>query len=101
VRLLATLTRQVAVVQYPSLSRSAVLHVELVQLAPNRLLLVLITDTGRVEQRVVELGHPAHRRRGRRPAVAAQLPAGRRALTDAPAVVADLPTPRGPSSGRC
>ena len=56
VRLLAQLTRQVAVVQYPSLSRSAVRHVELVGLAPSRIMLVLITDTGRVEQRVVEVG---------------------------------------------
>ena len=55
VRLLAQLTRQVAVVQYPSLSRSAVRHLEIVHLAPTRLLLVLITDTGRVEQRVLEL----------------------------------------------
>jgi heat-inducible transcriptional repressor len=55
VRLLAQLTRQVAVVQYPSLTRSAVRHIELVPLSDLRLLLVLITDTGRVEQRVVEL----------------------------------------------
>ena len=55
VRLLAQLTRQVAVVQYPSLTRSSVRHVELVPLTPERLLLVLITDTGRVEQRSVEL----------------------------------------------
>jgi heat-inducible transcriptional repressor len=55
VRLLAQLTRQVAVVQYPSLTRSAVRHVELVPLASKRLMLVLITDTGRVEQRTVEL----------------------------------------------
>jgi heat-inducible transcriptional repressor len=54
VRLLAQLTRQVAVVQYPSLTRSAVRHVELVQVATTRVLLVLITDTGRVEQRMVE-----------------------------------------------
>jgi heat-inducible transcriptional repressor len=54
VRLLAQLTRQVAVVQYPSLSRSTVRHVELVPLETSRVLLVLITDTGRVEQRVVE-----------------------------------------------
>ena len=33
VRLLAQLTRQVAVVQYPSLTRSAVRHIELVPLA--------------------------------------------------------------------
>ena len=56
VRLLATLTRQVAVVQYPSLSRSSVRHVELVPLSATRLLVVLITSTGRVEQRVVEAG---------------------------------------------
>ena len=54
VRLLAQLTRQVAVVQYPTLSRSAVRHLEVVQVAATRLMLVLITDTGRVEQRVVE-----------------------------------------------
>jgi heat-inducible transcriptional repressor len=55
VRLLAQLTRQVAVVQYPSLTRSSVRHIELVPLNDRRLLLVLITDTGRVEQRAVEL----------------------------------------------
>ncbi|MFC9974914.1 heat-inducible transcriptional repressor HrcA [Spirillospora sp. NPDC127200] len=57
VRLLAQLTRQVAVVQYPSLTRSTVRHVELVPVAANRLLLVLITNTGRVEQRVIETPH--------------------------------------------
>ncbi|WP_017935622.1 heat-inducible transcriptional repressor HrcA [Nocardioides sp. Iso805N] len=55
VRLLSQLTRHVAVVQYPTLSRSTVRHVELVALAPTRLLVVLILSTGRVEQRVVEL----------------------------------------------
>jgi heat-inducible transcriptional repressor len=55
VRLLAQLTRQVAVVQYPSLSRSKVRHLELVPVSTTRILLVLITDTGRVEQRVVDL----------------------------------------------
>jgi heat-inducible transcriptional repressor len=55
VRLLAQLTRQVAVIQYPTLSRSAVRHLELVPLSTSRLLMVLITDTGRVEQRVVEV----------------------------------------------
>ncbi len=58
VRLLAQLTRQVAVVQYPSLTRSTVRHVELLSLAPARLMLVLITDTGRVEQRVVDCPAP-------------------------------------------
>lgn len=55
VRLLAQLTRQAAVVQYPSLTQSKVRHVELVALEPARVLVVLITDAGRVEQRVVEL----------------------------------------------
>ena len=55
VRLLAQLTRQVAIVQYPTLSRSTVRHVELVTLSSTRLLLVLILSTGRVEQRVVEV----------------------------------------------
>jgi heat-inducible transcriptional repressor len=55
VRLLAQLTRQVAVVQYPSLSRSTVRHVELVPVGGGRLLVVLITNTGRVEQRVVDV----------------------------------------------
>ncbi|HEX8496005.1 MAG TPA: heat-inducible transcriptional repressor HrcA [Actinomycetales bacterium] len=54
VRLLASLTQQVAVVQYPSLTRSTVRHVELVPLGGRRLLIVLIAGTGRVEQRVVE-----------------------------------------------
>jgi heat-inducible transcriptional repressor len=56
VRLLAQLTRQVAVVQYPTLTRSSVRHCEIVQLTPARLMLVVITDSGRVDQRVVDLG---------------------------------------------
>ena len=55
VRLLAQLTRQVALVQYPSLVQSTVLHIELVRLSESRLLLVLIADTGRVEQRSIDL----------------------------------------------
>ncbi|MBO0869212.1 MAG: heat-inducible transcriptional repressor HrcA [Micromonosporaceae bacterium] len=58
VRLLAQLTRQVAVVQYPSLARSAVRHLELIPISTTRLMLVMITDTGRVEQRLVELPSP-------------------------------------------
>ena len=58
VRLLSQLTRQVAVVQYPTLSSSTVRHVELVALTPERLLVVLILSTGRVEQRLVELSAP-------------------------------------------
>ncbi|MGA9373708.1 MAG: heat-inducible transcriptional repressor HrcA [Mycobacterium sp.] len=56
VRLLAQLTRQVAIIQYPTLSTSTVRHLEVVALTPAKLLLVVITDSGRVDQRVVELG---------------------------------------------
>ncbi|RAV33105.1 heat-inducible transcriptional repressor HrcA [Corynebacterium heidelbergense] len=55
VQLLAQLTRQVAVVQLPNLRVGRVKHCEVVRLTEHRLLLVLITDTGRVDQRNVEL----------------------------------------------
>lgn len=58
VRLLAQLTRQVAIVQYPTLSSSStVRHLEVIALTPARLLMVVITDSGRVDQRIVELGN--------------------------------------------
>jgi heat-inducible transcriptional repressor len=56
VRLLAQLTRQVAVVQYPIMTNSTVRHVEVVPITTARLMLVLITDSGRVDQRTVDLG---------------------------------------------
>ena len=55
VRLLSQLTNQVALVQYPSVARSRIRHIELVSLGSRRLLSVLITDSGAVEQRVIEL----------------------------------------------
>src|SRR5215207_7540552 len=58
VRLLSQLTRQVAIVQYPTLSRSTVRHVELVALTPTRVMVILILSSGRVEQRLVELDEP-------------------------------------------
>ena len=58
VRLLAQVTHQVAIVQYPTLSHSTVRHVELVALSSSRLLLILITSTGRIEQRAI--GVPEH-----------------------------------------
>ena len=55
VKLFAQLTRQVAIIQYPVLSSATVRHLEVVSLSPSRLLLVVITDNGRVEQRMVTL----------------------------------------------
>ncbi len=55
VRLLAQLTKQLAVVQYPSLSRSTVRHVEVVCLSARRVLVVVIAESGRVDQRIVEV----------------------------------------------
>ena len=103
VRLLAQLTRQVAVVQYPSLTRSTVRHVELLSLAPARLMLVLITDTGRVEQRMVDCPAPVRRDVSGGSARPAQQP-GRRAAASrtCPQLVQDLPESfeaRGPGHG--
>ncbi|MBX3092698.1 MAG: heat-inducible transcriptional repressor HrcA [Cryobacterium sp.] len=57
VRLLSQLTHQVALVQYPTLGRSHIRHIELVPLSTTRLLVVLITDTGRVEQRHIDVAN--------------------------------------------
>src|ERR1700710_94839 len=58
VRLLSQLTHQVALVQYPSLSTSHVRHVELVPLSSTRIMSVFITDSGRVEQRMIDVTSP-------------------------------------------
>ncbi len=98
VRLLAQLTHQVAVVQYPSLTRSTVRHVELVPLGGGRLLVVLITNTGRVEQRLVDAGgEPSE-------AVLADLRArlnvavGGKRLTEVRALVESLPSAFAPEA---
>ncbi|MFB7250911.1 heat-inducible transcriptional repressor HrcA [Microbacterium sp. NPDC056234] len=55
VRVLTQLTGQVALAQYPSFARAHLTHLELVALAPNRLLVVLVTDAGGVSQRIAAL----------------------------------------------
>ena len=91
VRLLAQLTRQVAVVQYPSLSRSSVRHIELVPVADRRLLLVLITDTGRVEQRTVETAAPVTEDAITQLRAVLNACLDGRRLTEAATLIADLP----------
>jgi heat-inducible transcriptional repressor len=90
VRLLAQLTRQVAVVQYPSLSRSKVRHLELVPVSTTRLMLVMIADTGRVEQRVVELPAPTPEADVLRLRATINDKLGGQRLMDTPPLVADL-----------
>lgn len=91
VRLLSQLTRQVAVVQYPSLTRSTVRHIELVPLGGQRLLVVLITNTGRVEQRFVEVrSDPTESLLGELRARLNSTAGGRR-LTEVAAAVVSLP----------
>ena len=58
VRLLAQATKQVAMVQYPSLTRSRVRHIELVSMSQTRLMIIVIADTGRVDQRTIESASP-------------------------------------------
>jgi heat-inducible transcriptional repressor len=65
VRLLAQVTQQVAIVQYPTLSHATVRHVELVSLSTQRVMLVMITSTGRVEQRLIEVGEVDEEELGR------------------------------------
>jgi heat-inducible transcriptional repressor len=55
VRALTQLTGQVAIVQYPSFARANVSHVEFVQLGGGRVVVIVVTDTGRVSQRVLLL----------------------------------------------
>jgi heat-inducible transcriptional repressor len=53
-RTLSSLTNALALVQYPSLGKSSVRHIELIPLSENRALLMLIADSGRVQQLQVE-----------------------------------------------
>lgn len=61
VRLLAQLTQQVAMVQYPARRQARIRHVELVKVADSLLLVVLILESGRVDQRTIPVtsGRPA------------------------------------------
>src|SRR5699024_1681575 len=55
VRVLSGLTHQVALIQYPTVSLARIKHIEIVGLGPSRVLIVLITDAGQVEQKTVKL----------------------------------------------
>lgn len=55
VRSLTRLTGQVAIVQYPSFARANISHVEFVHLGASRIVVIVVTDTGRVSQRLAFL----------------------------------------------
>ncbi|MCI1217816.1 heat-inducible transcriptional repressor HrcA [Bifidobacterium crudilactis] len=57
-RLLAQITGQVAVVASPSLAKSTLRRLEIIPLGPLALMIVVITDTGRVAQRSIRCGTP-------------------------------------------
>lgn len=54
VRLLAQMTGQVALVKYPSLAKSILRHFDLVLLNEKRVMIMLVANTGRLEQAVLE-----------------------------------------------
>ena len=53
VRLLAQLTDQVAMVQYPSLDKGSVKSVELLKVGDRQALLILVTDISRIQQHLI------------------------------------------------
>ncbi|MCR2811773.1 heat-inducible transcriptional repressor HrcA [Microbacterium sp. zg.Y1090] len=55
VRALTRLTGQVAIVQYPSFARAHVSHLELVDLGGGRVIVIVVTDIGRVSQRIASV----------------------------------------------
>ena len=56
VRMLSQLTNQVAMVQYPTLGKAMVRGFELVPVADTKVMVMLISDNGRIQQHVVEFG---------------------------------------------
>ncbi|QPK94483.1 heat-inducible transcriptional repressor HrcA [Actinomyces sp. zg-332] len=58
VKLLAQLTNQVAVVQYPSIRKVNLKHIEMLLLSPNKIMFIFITTNGYVSRRVIETTMP-------------------------------------------
>jgi heat-inducible transcriptional repressor len=56
VRLLSRLTNQVAMIQYPTLGGAKVRSVELVSVGDRRVMIILVSDNGRIQQHVQDLG---------------------------------------------
>lgn len=58
VKLLSKLTGQVSLVQYPILSGSIVRHIDLISVNEHRIMIVLVANSGRLEQVTIELSTP-------------------------------------------
>ncbi|WP_311589253.1 heat-inducible transcriptional repressor HrcA [Varibaculum massiliense] len=54
VRVLAQLTQQLAIVQYPHYERSGLRHIELIPVAEYKLLVIVITNSARVQQTTID-----------------------------------------------
>lgn len=100
VRSLTQLTGQVAIVQYPSFARASVSHVEFVHLGGTRVVIIVVTDTGRVSQRVAFL--PFEPDEGETLAVKAQVAAlvTGKSVRDAAQAVTDLLAVEGTADRR-
>ncbi|OKL49322.1 heat-inducible transcriptional repressor HrcA [Boudabousia marimammalium] len=58
VQLLSQITHHTAVAQVPSVARATLRHIELVPLSPMRILIVVIADSGMVEQHTIDIAEP-------------------------------------------
>ncbi|HET7724269.1 MAG TPA: heat-inducible transcriptional repressor HrcA, partial [Propionibacteriaceae bacterium] len=84
VRLLAQVTQQVAIVQYPIVSTAVIRHIDVVRLHPDRALVLLVTSTGRITQTYVEI--PAETRDDQVQAAAVRVASVLRNMTSTQAV---------------
>lgn len=55
VRLLAQVTHQVAIVQYPIAQSALIRRVDLIRLSTERAMVIIVNSTGKIEQRTIEL----------------------------------------------
>ena len=87
---LSRLTRYASLVAAPSLDRTRLRHIELVQIGPGNVLAILIADTGQVRKRVLTLDGPVDDNELQRARWAVNDAAANMRLNEAPDIVAGL-----------
>jgi heat-inducible transcriptional repressor len=87
---LSRLTRYASLVAAPSLDRTRLRHIELVQLGPGNILAILIADTGQVRKRIIALDGSIDDHELQRARWAVNDAAGNMRLTEAPDIVGGL-----------